>query len=275
MARIPHAGRKGSTSGWNLTIELVGFNVLIEDGYAAAELIPILAYQVTELAGELVRDSAIADRPWKDKTTDTRVSMEGDPIMETSGDSIIANMGPTTIYSRFLEFGWQKGGKFHHFPFMIPASDKHEIDFVNGLIDAVGIALGERHGVMGAPMNQSSQMNSTISRFRGRLYKFEKAMGDIIVITGSRYLGPARGVMLTIAKELGDLQAIMNHSVGTRVSTRITGAVTGRALGYTRSVSVSKTYSGYPGGGDSPSVGSRVYNRVAGRATRPLATHGF
>ena len=266
---------RGLGTTFHIDMHLIGWRTLILDQYVLSSLVPNLATQVTQLSGELVRDSAIQDSTFRDRTGDTRRSMLTDPVMSHGGGDIVADMGPTTFYAPFLEFGWVKGGNPYAFPFMIPALDKHTIDFINGHIDVLGIVAGERPYVLRPPMNRDSRIEGSMSVARKFLYKHEKALGDIAVISGSRFIGPLRNVMLIAAKELGDLQSIMKHSVGTRVTTRIRGAVTGRALGLARTVSVSKNYSGYPGGGGSSSVGSRVYNRVTGRISSPLARGGI
>lgn len=254
---------------------LRGWRTLIQDQELFGQILYQLTYDVTEKAGMMVRTSAMTYKPWNDDTYDTRRSMNGDPIMYVGGDSIVASIGPTTPYSNLLEYGWSKGGTYYVFPFMIPAAERHEIDFINGLIDAMGIAIGDRPMAMRGEIGTHDKILKSISKARAGLYSIEKALGDIIVITGSQYLGPLRSGLLFGAKELGDISAVMNKTIGARIGTRITGSLTGRALGMTRTVSVDKTYTAYPGGGNTHGVGSRVYNRVAGRATRPLATGMF
>ena len=262
---------RGLGSTYSVEMHLIGWRTLVADQYAVSALVRTLALQVTAQAGVMVRDSALEDKAWTDRSYDTRNSMLNDPLVMVRGQDIIAEMGPTTFYAPFLEFGWQKGGDYYAFPFMIPALNKHTIDFINGHIDVMGIVAGERPFALRPPMTKSTQ--GAIGRARSFLYSREKALGDVVVIGGSKYISPLRSGMLAAAKELGDLNAVMKGEVVRRVATRITGSVTGRALGYTRTVSVSKTYSGTPGG--QTSVGGRVYNRVAGRATRPIATGLF
>ena len=267
---------RGMGTDFTVDLHLVGHRVLIGDMVWGAQLFLQLLPQVVGGAGELVTLSAYQDAPFSDDTGQTRKTlMEGSPAVYWSGGDIIADMGPSTYYAPFLEFGWTKGGVYRSYPFMIPALDKHTIDFINGNIDIVGIIAGERPYIIRGEIGKNPYLQTLISGARKRLYSYEKALGDVQVFTGSGIIGPTRDIMLTMAKELGDLQAIMNHAVAARVSTRIRGSVTGRGLGYTRTVSVSKSYTAYPGGGNSSSVGSRVYNRVAGRATRPIATGRF
>ena len=282
-AGMPKLGRTSITSGKNqvfrafgstyhVEVHLHGFRTLIAHHAVAGPLLKSLVAQVTYYAGTFVRDSAIEDSTFQDDTGETRNSLRtNNPIVYASGDDFVADIGPRTYYAPFLEFGWSKGGNYYSYPFMVPALYKHKIDFINGLIDAVSVVTGERPYALRPPMGNQSTITSTISSTRKWLYTNEKALGDIAVIAGSRYIGSVRGVMLSMAKELGDLQAIMNHAVGARITTRIRGSVTGRGLGYTRTISHSATYSGYPGGGNSNSVGHRVYNRVSGRATRGFA----
>ncbi len=256
---------------YHVEIQLIGWRTLIIDQHAVSRLVISLASQVTEIAGEFVRDSAYEDSTFRNVTGDTRRSLLKDPVMLFESGDIIAEMGPTTFYSPFLEFGWFRGGNLHIFPFMIPALWKHKIDFINGLIDVMGIVAGERPYAFRPPIGKDGRIRKTMSRARSFLYTTEKALGDVAVVSGSRFISPVRSLMLTMAKELGDMSAVMGGTVATRVFTRIRGAVTGRALGYTRTVSVDKTYSGFPGGGGNASVGGRVYNRIVGRATRPIA----
>lgn len=258
---------------YHVEVQLIGWRTLIVDQHAVASLVTSLATQVTQLAGELARNSAIRDSTFQDRTGETRRSMLTDPVMIREGDDIIAEMGPTTYYAPFLEFGWVKGGTPYAFPFMIPALDKHTIDFINGHIDVMGIVAGERPYVLRGAMGRDRRITSTMSRARNFLYTHEKALGDIAVLTGSSFIGPVRSIMLMMAKQLGDLSASMNGTVASRISTRISGRVTGRGLGYVNTIVASRTYSGSPGG--SSGVGSRVYNRVAGRVTAPLARGGI
>lgn len=258
---------------YHVEMQLIGWRTLIMDQYAVSSLVTSLATQVTQLAGELVRDSALRDSTFQDQTGETRRSMLKDPVMILNGDDVIAEMGPTTFYAPFLEFGWVKGGTPYAYPFMIPALDKHTVDFINGHIDVMGIVAGERPYVLRPPMGRDKRITSTMSRARNFLYTYEKALGDVAVLTGSAFIGPVRAAMLMMAKQLGDLSASMQGTVGARISTRITGRVTGRGLGYVNTIVASRTYSGSPGG--SSGVGSRVYNRVAGRVTAPLARGGI
>ena len=244
------------------------------DQYASAVLFRTLAWQVVKISGERVRDSAINDAPFQDDTGDTRNSMRNnDPSMFDSNDVIIAEMGPDTFYSPFLEFGWLSGGVYRSYPFMIPASYKHQDEFLIACIDVATVVANHGLATIKEPVGNSTT-NSIISTARKWLYSRSKALGDITVFTGASVTSPMRSAMLTMAKELGDLNAIMNHAIGTRISTRISGAFTGRALGLTRTISVNKSYSAYPGGGNSGAVGQRVQNRFLGRLTRPAALSG-
>lgn len=257
-----------------IQIQMIGWRVFIEDTEAFAEAIWPMAYQITQLSGELVRDSAQTDKPFTNRTWDTVNSMDDDPIMYSGGDEIHAEIGASTPYSNLLELGWMKNGNFYIFPFLIPAIMKHEVDFINAHIDMMGFLLGERVNLK-PPYANNGALQAMVNVTRSGLYKYSKALGDVAVIFGTRFISPVRSAMMTAAKELGDVNAIMNHTIATRISTRITGAVTGRGLGYVNTVSVSKSYSAYPGGGGNAGVGSRVYNRVAGRATAPIARSGF
>jgi hypothetical protein len=282
---LPKLDRGLITSGVNhtfrpyqrgLTVEmhLIGMRALIADQVLFSELLPSLVTQVVHGAGELVRDTAMTEHPWENDTGATEASMANDPTVSFPGNDIVADMGPSTYYAPFLEFGWSQGGNFKIYPFMIPAHQYHEIDFINGCIDAVGIALGERPYVMRPPLGNDPKVTSTISRARAFMYSSSKALGDVQAFTGWSQLGTIRAGQLLIAKELGDLNAIMKGAVGTRISTRLTGYVTGRGLGYTRTVYGDRSYSVLPGGGDG-NVGARAYNRIAGRATRPVAVGRF
>ncbi len=266
---------RASGTTFSIDIKLVGWRTLIQDQFMSAELMRALATHVTQIAGERVRDSAINDAPFSDRTGDTRNSMrENDPEMRFPGGDIEAHMGPTTFYAPWLEFGWSRAGNIYSFPFMIPASFKHQREFEDAHVDIMAVIAGHQPRTIGGPIGDDSRVTGSISVARKWLYTTEKALGDIMVIAGSPALRAIRGGLLTAAKELGDMQAIMNGAVGTRIATRISGRVTGRALGYSRTVFASKVYSGFPGGGGSTSVGTRAYNRIVGRATRPIAISG-
>lgn len=258
---IQPSGAKGSMV---FRLELIGWNTLVEDQVAFGEILNSLAYMVTVLAGRLVRNTAQGRVP-KD-TWLTFNSMADDPWMSSEGDSFVATMGPTTFYAPFLEFGTYKMAPR---PFMWPAADAHAVDFVNGLIDAMAIAVGDT-----ARMRTFSEdLQGFIQQYRKRLYSNQKMMGDIMALGIARQaLGPIRASMLHTARGLGDINAVIGSTIGSRFSRRISGRITGRGLGLSRSISASTTYGGSFAGG---TAGQRVYNRVVGRATSPLAGSGF
>jgi len=245
-------------------MELIGWRTLVEDQEAFNDILNNLAYMVTVLAGRLVRNTAQGRVP-KD-TWLTFNSMAGDPWMSSEGDSFVATMGPTTFYAPFLEFGTYKMAPR---PFMWPAADAHAIDFVNGLMDAMAVAVGDSSRIR----TFSDDLSGYIQKTRSRLYSQQKAMGDVMALgIGRQALRPVRGSMLRTARGLGDLSAIMGNTLGARFTRRISGRLTGRGLGISRSISASTTYGGSFAGG---TAGQRVYNRVVGRQTSGIAGGGF
>jgi HK97 gp10 family phage protein len=258
---IQPSGAKGSMV---VRLELIGWRTLVEDGEAFNEILNNLAYMVTGLAGKLVRNTAQIKVP-KD-TWDTFNSMAGDPWMSSEGDSYIATIGPTTFYAPFLEFGTVKMSPR---PFLWPAADMHEVDFTNGLIDAMAIAIGDSAHIR----TFSDDLQGYIAKARKRLYSQQKAMGDVMSLgIGRGALRPVRASMLRTARGLGDLNAVIGNTLGARFTRRISGRLTGRGLGLSRTISASTTYGGSFAGG---TAGQRVYNRVVGRQTSGIAGGGF
>jgi len=236
-------------------VELIGWRTLIEDFETASEMIVVIAYQVTRISGELVRDTAMYRVPVD--TGLTKNSMANDPWMQIYEDDFIASMGPTTFYAPWLEFGTSKMSAR---PFMIPASDAHQVDFVNAMIDGMGIVMGETGHIRTA----DEALREYISVTRKKLYTTQKAMGDVMALGIARGpLATARTGILSVARLLGDVSAAVGGTTGQRVSRRITGRVTGRAIGLSRTVAANQHYSVFPGG----TAGTRVYNRFVGRQT--------
>jgi HK97 gp10 family phage protein len=241
----------GTSVGFD--IQIIGINVVREHFLAVAEATIDLSAQAVNTFGGLVTTYARDHAPFQDQTGDTRASIHH--TMITSRDDIGVDVGPTTFYSPFLEYGTSK---MHPYPFMIPALDAMTGPFTDTMYQIARIA--DQWLTFSGPAG--SALNAAIQDWRRYLYSTQKALGDIQQFGGFPGVAGTRSLLLSTARALGDVQAVVGGTVSLRASRRVRGRATGRLIGVgARTVSVDKTYSGFAGG----TAGHRIYNRIAGR----------
>jgi len=238
-----------------IDIQIIGINVVREHFLAVAEATLDLSAQAVNLYGGLITAYARENAPFQDQTGDTRLSIHHN--LFSSHDDIGADVGPTTFYSPFLEYGTSK---MQPYPFMIPALDAYTGPFADTMFEIARIA----DQFMGfSPPADTPGMNAAFQEWRRWLYTTQKALGDIQQFGGIPGVAATRSLLLTTARGLGDVQAIVGGTVSQRTSRRLRGRVTGHLIGGgPRTVSADKTYSSFIGG----TAGHRIYNRIAGRA---------
>jgi len=169
-----------------------------------------------------------------------------------------ADIGPSTLYSPFLEFGFihWRSGDFIINPFMIPAADAVAPLFFDAFTQLAEIA-ANRTSFTGA----ASVGNALFGPFRSFLYNYSKFLGDVQVFGG---FGPgvaaSRGGALRGARVLGDVDAGMRGAIGRRVTHRFVGRFAAQGLSTTVNATLSGPSSSYIGSSN------RLYNRIRGRA---------
>ena len=116
-------------------IEVQGLNTLIDHWFASAEMVRQLTPQVVDFYSDIVVHNA---RQFVRKDTwATHDSINKDPGVQQAGlGHYFADMGPTTFYARFLEFGTIK---MPAYPFMIPAIDSVEKDYIAAFVQIAKI----------------------------------------------------------------------------------------------------------------------------------------
>lgn len=244
-------------------IEVQGLDTLTEHFAAISQLVGPITYEVVDFYGDNIVENARRIVPIDTGATlesihknDGMGAFDGKPII--MGDAWTVEVGPTTYYARWVEFGTRINRVPQ--PFMIPAIDLVEPAFVATMFDIAMLADKWKEPRGGAMSDQN--VRSLISQLRGLLYTSSKAMGDVNALVGRNLFGGSRSIILGSARALGDVHAVMLQTVSTRVSRRLSGRVTGHLAGYgSASLSASATYSAFPGGAG----GHRIYNRIAGR----------
>ena len=261
------SSRRRSRGGFNrVTIEVQGLNAVIEHFFTVAQLTNQLSPGVVDFYADTVVHNArqfVRKKTW---ATHDSIKSSG-PIMSGSGD-FSAWITAESVAARFLEFGTIN---MPAYPFMIPAIDMIEKDFIRAFIEIAKIPdqLSNRVTLSG-DVGRDSRVRSPISALRSGLYSTSKFLGDISVFGGRQGLSPIRGFALSTARLLGDLNAAMTGQIGSRFSHRLRGRATGRLAGFgSASLTASKTYSG------SFTGGQRIYNRLVGRVSAPVITTNF
>jgi HK97 gp10 family phage protein len=256
--------RKARGSFSRTTFEVQGLNVLTEHWYTVAVLTDQLAFAAVDFYSDIVIHNARQFVP-KD-TWATHDSINKDPgVVRSAIGDYSAWIGPTTFYSRFLEFGTIKMSPR---PFMIPAVDMIEKDFIRTFEQIARIPDQITPRVMlSGGFGRDRRARSPISSLRSGLYSISKFLGDISVFGGREFLSPIRSFAITGARLLGDVDATMRGRIGARFSHRLRGRAVGRLSGFgTASLTASKAYSG------SFTGGHRIYNRLVGRLSAPVVS---
>lgn len=246
-------------------IQVLGLNTLWQHFAVIPEATADLSAQAVNFFGGKIVEHAVAYAPFQDQTGDTRASIHH--TMFTTQDDVGADVGPTTFYSPFLEYGTVHNQPY---PFMIPALDAYENPFVQTMLRIATI--GDQFTGFDPPASDDPHLNRIMQGWRRYLYTTQKAMGDIQAFGGIPGIGPLRSGVLGLARYLGDIQSIVGGTVGMRIQRRLRGRVTGNLIGVgSRTVFVDRSYSAFIGGAG----GLRIYNRVAGHAMAGGVFSGF
>ncbi len=250
------------------TIEIQGLGAVIEHFFTIARLTEELAPQVVDFYADVVVHNArqfVRKKTWA--THDSISKGEGVFVSGFNNKSFDAEIFASTPQARFLEWGTVN---MPAYPFMIPAIDMVEKDFIRAFVDIAKIAdqLSTRVSLQG-DVGRDARVRNPISRLRSGLYSASKFLGDIAVFGGVGGLSPLRSNLLSMARLLGDVNASMTGAIGMRVSHRLRGRAVGRLAGFgSASLTASRSYTG------SFTGGQRVYNRFVGRLSSPVITLG-
>lgn len=264
-------------------LEMQGANTVATEFFGIAQVFPDFAVQLLDVVADIMIDEA-RERV-RVETGATRDSINKDPGVWNKGErgEFSIRVGPTTFYAPFLEYGTKaKGGGMRNrpYPFMIPAADAVEPTYLAAVMHFMSIiSTGTlAAGVPGMAQimdgatgfgdtgggGRSQGIRKAITDLRTFLYTTSKFLGDVAVFGGHTQIGPARRMMMTTARALGDISASMNSTLSSRFTRRLSGRVTGRLIGFgSRTFSGGASYSAFIGGRG----GHRIYQRVAGRAT--------
>ncbi len=244
--------------------EVQGLTTIIEHWATVRALTLELTPQVLDFYADVIVHNArqfVPKRTWA-----THDSINKEPgVYQVGKNNFVVDMGPTTFYSRFLEWGTVN---MIARPFMVPAIDMAEPDYLRAMKDIAGIAdqLSTNVGLKG-DVGRDQRITGTITAFRSGLYSISKSLGDIAVFGGNNVIRPTRSFSINAAKTLGDVSAVMKGAVGARFSRRLTGRAVGKLAGFgSASLSASKNYSGQISGGQ------RVYNRFVGAQTQGVVS---
>lgn len=252
-----------SSAAWPITMQVVlqGERVLAEHFYAWAQSANPIVYQFVQFFGVAMAEVAKTIHAPNIDTQATYDSItageDGDAMPFPVGTGWGLDVGPTTEYAPFQEFGFThyQTGQWIQNPFMVPAADVIDPLFTDAMIQLAQIAQDRRFFT--GPAGQGSA-SSTLSSIRNALYSYSKFAGDIQVF-GVGGLSRSRGVALTGARLLGDVNAGMRGAIGHRITRRVYGRFASAGI----TASVSATLRGP--GQSFVSSSSRIYNRIQGR----------
>lgn len=255
--------RKSRGSFKRVTFEVHGLNTLTEHWFTVAALTDALAPAVCDFYADVIVHNArqfVRKDTW---ATHDSINKGNGVIRSAMGDYSVW-IGAETLQARFLEFGTVN---MPAYPFMIPAIDMVENDFIRAFGDIAKIAdTVTGQASLRGDVGRDGRIRSPIGRLRSGLYSVSKVLGDVSVFGGRQFLSPIRAFALRGARLIGDVNAVMRGAAGMRVSHRLRGRATGRLQGFgSASLSFSKSYTGGLGG-------QRVYNRFVGRLSAPIVS---
>lgn len=250
-------------TGVSVEVTLQGFNVAIQHFDAFMALMDAAFPKLMEITGQIVQHNA-RDRVAID-TGDTYRSIYYEVYNQQDGYAV--DIGPTTFYSPWLEFGT---AVTRPQPFMIPAGEMIAEDFKSATAQVVKLAV---EGASAPRMSgKYSDLEQVLGHYRQYLYSTAKALGDISIIGARHLISPIRSELYSLARSLGDIQSVVGGYVGHRISRRLAGRITGKFIGGVgASFSGGGNYSSFVGG----AAGHRIYQRVVGRYAGQRIIGGF
>lgn len=251
-------------------VTIQGANVVSQHADAYQQMIGPFIWTIQNITGmyatAVAKSIVLGSQIWE--SGDTYHSIHH--IMETqafgSYGSITTEIGPTTFYAPFIEYGM--GGHTHigPRPFMTDTFFRIVPNWLHVFEELAKIGkTGARGGFSTNPY--SGELNAMMRRWRQYLYSLEKEIGDLVPIGLPLSIGQhLRSAMINTARSLGDIQSILGRTVAQRFTRRLTGRVTGRLIGIgANTVFASTEYTARISGGE------RIYNRFAGRAMNNFA----
>ena len=241
-------------------VTIRGLNAMGDHAQAVEAMIPGALGIIQTITGDMVTEAAqaaISEMGAVD-TGLTRASIH--PRLETTANSVIVRIGPTTFYSPLIEFGLGPHFSYGPRPFMTEAFFRVLPIWLQILRELAQVVSGPSRRVYQDPYHRD--VNNWIRHFRNQLYTIEKEIGDIVPFASLHALNKPRGILVNTARVLGDIQAVVGRAVGARVVRRLEGQVTGRLIGIgSHTVFARHTVTTRITGGE------RIYNRYAGRYT--------
>lgn len=271
LAGIPRAPKKALQAGTaqmfrpaimgdlKMSVTIQGWNVSYDHATAVAEMLPGALWMIVrEVGNENTRQSRIAIASYPRPAIDTGATVESiHPKYSNTSTTMMAEVGPTTFYSPLIEFGL--GPHFDHGPrpFMTDGYFRTLPGFLAALNELALVAAGGANRINTDPYKPP--VNSWIQRFRNRLYRYEKTIGDIVPLGLPGVVQRFRSGLVGSARVLGDIQSVVGRSVAGRISHRLTGKVTGRLIG----IGSHTVFGSHQVTTINP--GQRLYNREAGK----------
>ena len=261
LNRMDRGGKRQFSSRVGVDIEVQGISTMIEHLDAARMIVTQITPQIVAVSAVLGIAYARELVPWD--TGATNWSIHADPVSATADGTFWTDYGPTTYYSRWLEWGTVHMAPR---PFMIPSADLVGPAFINAMIELARVV--EKH--TGSRLDSSGRagrilsdpgVKSSFTNLRSFLYSHSKYLGDIAIIGGASFINPIRSQMLQLARALGDVNATMKGAIGMRVRTRLSGRASARIIGFGRA---SFFGSGIYSANVATGAGSRAYQRLAG-----------
>lgn len=270
-------GRLLRARDWEVTFEVQGLNATIDHFAAVAEYTEELTRGVVQVAGQWIAETAKQIHEPNIDTGATRDSIDGGragstlPIVFSGGGSTWAVIGAgdeggaSDPQALLLEIGFiHTGGQWIQFPYLFPAADSVAPAFFDGMRQVASVADQLRHG----SGRVGSGMNDTLARIRNQLYSTSKFLGDLQIFGPIPGVGGFRTGALSLARVLGDVDAVMRGAMSTRILRRVEGRFTAGGLSTTRSAVLSGPPSGFAGGAQ------RIYNRLLGGSVGGVLRRG-
>ena len=253
--------------GANLEIRVIGLTVAIEHWAAFQALVPGYMWVAQYRAGELMVGQARL--ALLGRTGFKPAFLSGDTyksvyhVVSTTPTTTTVSVGPTTFYAPLIEFGLARHSKYGPRPFMAQALSLTLPWLIQAYVDLAGVAkYGANARVTSPPYKRD--LEAYLRRWRSKLYRIERALGNIAVFApfGLRVPGTGkfRATILGMARHIGDIQAVMQRTVGLRFQRRLTGKATGRLIGLgSRTIFINQIQSARISGAQ------RLYNVQAGQ----------
>lgn len=254
-----------SIGGISVQIKVSGIQVAAQHWDAFRALVPGYMWVVGNETGiqmtTAARNNLLGASGLKPAFQSGRTFASIHHFMSTTPNSVIVSTGPTTFYAPFIEYGLATHAGKGPRPFMAHAALSILPGLIQAYADLAAVAADGANAKITSP-RYKHPLEAYISKWRKWLYTREKAIGNItpFSITGLGSLNIFRTQMLGMARGLGDLNAVISRTIGSRFQRRLVGQFTGRAIGIgSRTIFINKQVNV----GFSPA--QRGYNLIAGK----------